>query len=288
MATAHELAIRLSDASIRKIWNPYTAFEWPDNIEPGADWCMSPELISIYGTDAYEALSETEQKRLSLYELVNLFSFVLLGERLLVSGMIDRTYRRATTGAITDYLHHFVDEENKHMVMFSMFCNRYSKGVYPEKKLASPREMPKGGDEIGFFCKALIVEMVGDVYNVKMMRDKRILPIVRQINKVHHIDEARHISFGGEYVRELFERISAEWDDGDLRTFQGWLGEFLASAWGDFYNPSVYRDAGMKDAYGVRTMALAHPACKKFREDTSSELASLFIDIGLLDDAPAL
>lgn len=288
MATAAQLAVRLSDASVRKSWDPYTLFDWPAALEPEANWYMSPELVSIYGTDAWEALDEAQQKRLSFYELVNLFSFVLLGERLLIEGMMNRTYRRATAGAITEYLHHFVDEENKHMIMFSGFCNRYAKGVYPEKKIAAPREMPKGGDEVGFFCKALIVEMIGDVYNVEMMRDKRIHPLVAQINKVHHIDEARHIRFGGEYVGEVFARVSADWTADDLRTFQTWLAQFLVSSWGDFYNPSVYRDAGLADAYAIRKMALSHPVCRKMREDTSADLVRFFLDVGLLDESPEL
>ncbi len=289
MPTAEELAVRLSDASVRKIWDPYHLFEWPDELLPEDHWYMSPELISIYGTDVWEGLDETQRKRLSFYELVNLFSFVLLGERLLIEGMINRTYRKATRGAISDYLHHFVDEENKHMIMFSTFCNRYAEGgVYPEKKIAAPREMPKGGDEVGFFCKALIVEMVGDVYNVKMMRDARIHPLVAQINKVHHIDEARHIAFGGEYVREVFDRVSKEWTPDDLRTFQNWLAQFLVSSWGDFYNPSVYRDAGLEDGYGIRKMALAHSTCRTFREDVSADLVHFFLDVGLLDEAPQL
>ena len=45
---------------------------------------------------------------------------------------------------ITEYLHHFVDEENKHMVMFGEFCNRYIGKVYPEKKISLGREYAKG------------------------------------------------------------------------------------------------------------------------------------------------
>ena len=97
MATAIELAPRLTEASRRKTWDVHTAFDWPEALVPDADWYMSPELISIYGTDAYEALDETQQKRLSFYEIVNFFSFVLYGERPLISGLMNRMYRKNTS-----------------------------------------------------------------------------------------------------------------------------------------------------------------------------------------------
>ena len=81
---AVELAPRLTDASRRKAWDVHTAFDWPERLDPEAEWYMLPELISIYGTDTYEALSESERQKLSFYEIVNFFSFVLYGERPLI------------------------------------------------------------------------------------------------------------------------------------------------------------------------------------------------------------
>lgn len=288
MGTAVELAQRLSDASVRKAWDVYSAFEWPERLEPEAGWYMSPELVSIYGTEVWEKLGETQRKRLSFHEIVNFFSFVLLGERPLIEGMTHRMYRKASLGPVTDYLHHFVAEENKHMIMFGMFCNRYAGGIYPEKKLVLPREYAKGEEDIAFFCKVLIVEELGDFYNLKMMSDDRLHPLVAKINKVHHIDEARHLAFGREYLRELAEKFRSGWSAEELGAFRKWLVEYLRSSWGDFYNPAVYRDAGIADGYAVRKMALEHPTCRRMRETVSEKLVSYFQDIGLLEEAPQL
>ena len=288
MATAEELAPRLSEASVNKFWDVYAAFDWPDTLEPSAEWYMSPELISIYGTDIYNALTETEQKTLSFYEVANFFSFVLYGERPLIEGLMHRMYRKATLGVITDYLHHFVDEENKHMIMFGEFCNRYAGKVYPEKKLVLPREWAKGEEDVAFFCKVLIVEELGDYYNLIMMSDKTINPLVSKINRVHHIDEARHLAFGREYLTELFHATRDNWSEEEMTSFQTWLANYLASCWGDFYNPTVYKDAGLKDGYGIRKMALQHDACKQMRERVSEKVVNYFLGVGLLSEPPAL
>ncbi len=288
MATALELAPRLSDASVRKVWDVYSEFDWPERLEVGTEWFMPPELISIHGTEVYERLSETEQMRLSFHEVVNFFSFVLYGERPLISGLMNRMYRKNTQGAITEYLHHFIDEENKHMIMFGMFCNRYAGKIYPEKKIVLPREYAKGEEEISFFCKVLIVEELGDYYNLKMMSDDAINPLVARINKVHHVDEARHLSFGREYLRELVPQFRDGWSDEETTRFQTWLFQYLSSSWGDFYNPAVYKDAGLPDGYPIRKMALAHEACAAFRNEASAKLVDYFLDVGLLSERPTL
>ncbi len=286
MTASAELATRLSNASVKKAWDVYSAFDWPEKLDPVANWYMSPELISIYGTELWNGLSETEQKRLSFYEIINFFSFVLYGERPLIQGMTGHLYRKSTQGPISDYLHHFIDEENKHMIMFGMFCNRYAGQVYPEKKIVMPREYAKGEEEVAFFCKVLVVEELGDYYNLKMMSDKSIDPLVAQINKVHHVDEARHLSFGRLYLSELAADICPKWTAEERTSFENWLVAYIDSSWGDFYNPAMYKDAGLPNAYNVRKAALADPICREARVRASAKLVDYFLSADLLSSRP--
>jgi hypothetical protein len=285
--TAAELAIRLTGASRRKAWDVYRAFDWPAALQAGA-WYMPPELISIYGTPAYEALSEEQQKRLSLFEIGNFFSLVLQGERPLVQGLVHRLYLKTTGREISDYLHHFVDEENKHMVMFGEFCHRYLGKVYPEKKIALTREYGKGEDEVAFFCKVMVVEELGDYYNVLIERDDRCDPLVRELNRVHHVDEARHLAFGRVHLTALIARHAPQWSADTMAAFRTWLTEYLRASWGDYYNPTMYRDAGLRDAYELRQMAMSHPACAAHRARASSKLVKYFLKNGLLAEEPLL
>ena len=287
METSSELAVRLTRASRKKFWDVYNAFSWPDALTEGA-WALPPELISIYGTAAYDALDEAQRRRLALYELGNFFSLVLQGERPLVQGLVHRLYSKSNSQEITEYLHHFVDEENKHMVMFGEFCHRYIGKVYPEKKISLPREYAKGEEEVAFFCKVMVVEELGDYYNLAIEKDERVDPLVREINKVHHIDEARHLAFGRLYLQELFERYRGGWSSEQTASFRGWLAEYLRASWGDYYNPTMYRDAGLADGYELRQMAMAHPASVAHRQRASAKLVNYFTQLGLLTEAPAL
>ncbi len=274
--------------SVERAWNPYTVFDWPEKLDPASEYYMSPELISLYGTDIWDNLDETQRKVLSFYEIGNLFSFVLLGEKPVVTGMADRLYRKDTVGPITDYLHHFIDEENRHMVMFNTYCQKYLGKIYPEKKLVVTRDYAAGEEDIVFYCRVLIVEELGDVYNLKMQSDERINPLVRDINAYHHKDEARHLAFGRAWAVELFNQHTSRWSGEELERFQSWLAEYFASSWTDFYNPSVYRDAGLENSYELRQMALKDPICRRFREESSKKLVKFFVENGFLKDAPVL
>jgi hypothetical protein len=286
MDTTSVLADRLTKYSQNRVWDPHTTFEWPEQLTEGA-WCMSPELISIYGTDAYEALDEAQRKKLALYEVGNFFSLVLQGERPLVQGLIHRLYSKYNTPSVTAYLHHFVDEENKHMMMFGEFCRRYVGKVYPEKKMVLPREYAKGEEDIAFYCKVMVVEELGDYYNAVMARDESVDPFVRRVNRVHMMDEARHLAFGRQFLAEMFEKFRKEWSVETLAGFRSWLSEYLRSSWSDYYNPSMYRDAGLADGYELRQMALRHPACTEHRRKASAKLVKYFLDVGLLEAEPS-
>ncbi|MCG8591478.1 MAG: diiron oxygenase [Proteobacteria bacterium] len=280
------LAVRLSHQSVKHLWDVYSRIEWPDTLDDSA-WFMPPELCSLYGTEAWEELDLPAQRTLSRYELGNFFSLTLQGERPLIQGLVNQMYSRRNP-EVTEYIHHFLDEENKHMVMFADFCNRYVGKVYNYKKLVLPREYAKGEEDVTFFIKVLIVEELGDYYNIAMGRDKRLHPLVAEINNIHHADEARHITFGRRLLKDLFEEFAPTWSAETLAGLRSWLGDYMRSSWADFYNPSMYRDAAIPDAYPARQAALKHPACRAHRERASERLVKYFLDTGILEQAPEL
>ena len=277
---------RLCDASVKDYINPYSFVDWPDALDL-EQWFTSPELISLYETHVYQRLSEAEKKRLSFYEAVNFFSLNINGEKPLVQGLAARLYRRGND-EITRYLHHFLDEENRHMVYFGGFCTRYAGKVYPDKKILFPRDYEPGEEDFLFFAKVLIFEEIVDVYNVAMSRDERLVPLARQINRLHHRDEARHLVFGRQIVRDLFDLHSPRWSDETTRRARDYLKGYLASAWKEYYNPDVYRDAGLEDPFGIHEMAFSSEAARAHRKRVSNGCVQFLLENNILDQEPAL
>ena len=263
---------RLSEVSRKQYDNPYEAVEWPDKLDEAA-WLTSPELISLYGTELYASLAESQRKRLAFFEAVNFFSLNIHGEKSLVEGLAHRLYAQETP-EISEYLHHFLDEENKHMVYFGGFCQRYAGKIYADRKLTVPREYAPGEEELLFFAKVMIFEEIVDVYNRKMADDERLAPVARRINWLHHRDEARHLVFGRETVARLAQRSLPAWDDDTRSRVRRYLSDYVEATWKEFYNPDVYADAGIAEPYAAQRAAWAHSACREHRRAVAEPCVS--------------
>ena len=173
----------LSVNSVKNYSNPYSTIVWPETI-PDDALCFSPEIISISELPEFKALTEEQMLKLALYEAVNFFSLNISGERELISGLSKRLYKNYPKN-VTEYIHHFLDEENKHMIWFGTFSEKYGKKIYPDKKINFPREYAKGEEDFLFFAKIVIFEEIVDYFNVYMAKDERLDPLVRQIHQQH-------------------------------------------------------------------------------------------------------
>ena len=266
MRTLQDTVERLCEASRKDFSNPYKLV-WPDTLD-SQQWHTSPELLSLYGTPFYDEMPEQEQKRLSFFEAVNFFSLNIHGEKSLVEGLAHRLYDKSNS-ITSGYLHHFLDEENKHMVYFGGFCLRYAGKIYPDKKMVFAREYAPGEEDFLFFGKVLIFEEIVDVYNVRMSQDDRLAPIAREINRLHHRDEARHLVFGRQLVKTLFDEYAPSWDREMLKRVREYLAEYISATWKEYYNPDVYRDAGFQNPYDLHVQAFEHPNSKERRKEIS-------------------
>ena len=257
---------------------------WPDRIHDG-EWCMSPELVSLYGTGAYEALSDEARRRLSLWEAVNFFSLNIHGERMLVAGIAHRLHR-AGHEATSAYLHHFLDEENRHMALFAEFCHRYGGKIYPEKKFALERSFDQGQEDFLFFAKVFVFEEIVDRYNRIMAEDTRLAPVVRYINRTHHRDEARHLAFGRSLIVQLFGDFSPKWGVDELARVRADLSAYITAVWREYYNPDAYRDAGLSNPFDHYRHCMQDPQCRAHRRAFSQSAVSHLLQHGILLEEP--
>jgi hypothetical protein len=289
MRSMQETVLKLCEVSRRKAVDPYTHLDWPDRLDPG-QWFTSPELISLYGTPSWERMDLASRARLSFLEAVNFCSINIHGEKTLIGGLAQRLYS-ATDGAweaCSPYLHHFIDEENKHLVYFGGFCRRYAGKIYPDRKLDFPRKYEPGEEDFLFFARVLIFEEIVDAYNQRMANDERLAPIARQINLIHHLEETRHLVFGRQIVGDLFERHVRVWSPQTLESVRGYLAAYVVATWREYYNPDVYADAGLGDPYELAESAFQDDRRRAQRREISASLVRYLIERGILAREPAV
>jgi len=275
----HALSLKLNRASERGYNNPYTSIQWPERLDPDA-WQFAPEFVSLHGTPMWDTLDEPARRRLAFHEACNFFSLNIHGEQELIAGLARRAYLQDDR-ELTAYLHHFLDEENKHMVWFGEYCLRYLGRIYPDRKLAFPREYAAGEEDLLFFAKVMVFEFLVDAYNLAMGRDDRLDPLAKQIHWQHHVDEARHLAFGASMVAALKEKFFCTWPAEKQREVRAYLQAYTLATWREYYNPDVYADAGISDAYGTMEAAWQHPATRAFRARIAERLDATLAELGL-------
>ncbi|MFJ6464928.1 diiron oxygenase [Streptomyces sp. NPDC091387] len=282
-AEFRNLLDRLSDKATAEYYNPFTTFDWPASI-PTDDLWMSPELLSVHGTEVMDELSPAQLRTLSRWESVNFYSLNVHGIREL---LIEVTRRVHTPGfeLPSEFFHHFIGEENDHMWFFATFCLKYAGKIYPDKSVKLP-ETPRDPDIENFlvFARILVFEQIVDHYNVQMAADHRLHPTVRHINRLHHQDESRHIAFGCRLVQLLWERLlDRGLDEAARHDLRSYLGRYLTTSIESLYNPAVYRDAGLPDGFALRKRLLVHPDRRAAHTKVLHKTTRFLNRIGVLD-----
>ena len=108
----------------------------------------------------------------------------------------------------------------------------------------------------------------------------------REINRLHHRDESRHLAFGRRLVKELFDRHSPGWAPEVLSGVREYLGDYIRSTWQEYYNPAVYKDAGLPNPYDVQKEALSLPSCRSRHEQVSRPWLTMLLRQGILTEDP--
>jgi hypothetical protein len=285
IASLTDTAARLSQLSERSYQNPYTVLEWPAAVEAEQQWFSSPELLSLYGTPLWRGLDERTRRRLAFHEAANFYSLNIHGEKGLMQGLATRLYRR-DLAEVADYLHHFLDEENKHSVFFGGFCTRYAR-VYRTRQIAGTATRPRDVEDFLFFARTMIFEEIVDRYNWIQGRDVRLHPVARFINNNHHFEESRHLIFGRRLVAALWNACAPDWDSSTVSDVRGDLEQFFVASWREYYNPDVYADVGLDGPWDVAELAWSAQPQRKHRREASSKCTNFLTTTGILTKEPA-
>jgi len=253
----HHAMGRLIHVSRANHYNVYQAFDWPDALPGDRPW-MSPELLSLHGTEDSERLSDDQRLALSRHEACWFFSLNVHGIRELLLEVVKRIHAAGFEGE-SEYFHHFIGEENQHMWFFAQFCRRYGK-LYPDKRLKLADQPEVDLQAFTVFARILVFEELVDHFNARMANDDALPALLQQLNRAHHREESRHIAFGRMLLVSLHARLRERYSPERLAALEVYLRRYMTASVQSLYNPSVYRDAGLLDPYGLRVRLLAHPS----------------------------
>ncbi|MFF8595902.1 diiron oxygenase [Streptomyces sp. NPDC015220] len=279
---------RLSEKSVEDYYNPYQQFDWPEKLDENRLW-MSPELLTPYGTPYFDELGEEMLHRLSKWESINFYSLNVHGIRELLIEVVGRIHMPGFE-VPSDFFHHFIGEENEHMWFFAEFCRRYGDKIYSSTAMRADSAWEPEVENFLVFARILFFEELVDHYNTRMAQDAQLCDTIRQVNRLHHQDESRHIAFGRELVSLLFTRMKAAVSAERMREVESYLKRYVVFSVNSLYNPHVYRDAGIADPLGLRNVLLADERRRPYERKAIRKPLAFFLKTGIFTDdtLPAL
>jgi hypothetical protein len=267
---------------VEDYYNPYRMFDWPERLPDGM-WWMTPSLMTTHDTEVAKELSTAQLQAISRCESINFYSLNVHGIREL---LIEVT-RRIHTSEFADtseFFHHFIGEENEHMWFFAEFCLRYGPKIYRQPRGGAEAIPPNNAESLLVFARILIFEELVDHFNSRMALDNNLHDTIRQINRIHHQDESRHIAFGRELVSILFEQFRQNATAEELAEVNEYLKRYMVFSFESLFNPQVYRDAGLQDPLGTRRRLLNDPRQVGFAQHVFRKTLSFLTRAGMITD----
>jgi hypothetical protein len=283
LPTRAELAERLLRTASRHSLDPDVEVEWDAGPVPGLLW-MPEHRISLYGTHLWDGLSHDQRVELSKHEVASQCSTGIWFETIFMHLLLRHHYGQDQVDAHARHTLTEIAEECRHSLMFGRFltttgCPDYGPGRRLHhvgrafKALANPTVM---------FAGALFVEETLDAMQREGMRDAAVQPLIRQVSRLHVVEEARHITF----ARAEVARHVATLTPPQLALARLVTAGVAYTVLRALVHPRVYASVGLdpREAYAVRE---ANPHWRAAKHAWTSKVVGLLQENGLLDDAPS-
>lgn len=205
-----EVLDTLSGGSVHRKFDPYLDIDW-DSTEFALDpddprWILSPDVDPLGSTDWYRGLPTERQIEIGKWRLANTIKVGSAFESILIRGMMQYIMTLPNGAAEFRYCLHEMTEECNHIQMFQELVNRMGvdvPGMRPFFRAVSPFIGVLGG----FFPVGLFIGILGgeepiDHYQKALIREGvNLPPAALRTMEIHIAEEARHISFAGEFLK---------------------------------------------------------------------------------------
>jgi len=269
---------RLNVAAARRVIEPDA--DLPGRLGPGR--VLPDELLSVHGLDL--DLTEEQKVRLGREELAATLRSGILFEAVLEAGF---ALQIAKGGDVVDprvtFLLHEIGEETRHQRMFQRlvqqleptaqrrqlgFVDRVLEAVGPHLIIALPAL---------FHTLVLAGEEIPDLLQRRSVEHPDTDPFLREVNRYHRTEEARHLS----YARAVFPEVWASASLADrvaVRRVAPWV---VGDMFRYLVGPGVYETVGLPGRETWEAVQ-ALPARRALLHEAMRNVLATLVDAGAL------
>ncbi len=268
---------QLVAASERTSLDPFRDIDWSLPIDDSA-FHLPPELLPLYGTAHWDAMSDPERIAYSRHETAALCGAGIWFENVLMQVVLHHLGEISVTDPSHRYLLVEVADECRHSMMFGEYIRRADTPAYrPTLPANSLSDTDGPGNRAVSYLLILAVEELLDHINRATMRDERVHTVSRSIARLHVLEEARHVSFAKTYLAEILPTL----DESDRRLVADAAPALVAVVADLSVDPAVYEHLGIAGGYEA---ARANPHHQAAIVAGLSKLTTFLTEIGVIDD----
>lgn len=271
-------AERLLESSVRNSYDPDVDVDWDAPLVEGKGY-LPEERVSLYGTELWERLTPEQRIELSKHELGSITSVGLWTEIVLMQLLARYAADLDPRSPHTHYALTEIGDETRHAIMFGKGIARLGLPAYgPPKAVRVPAKL--FGAVIGgpaMFASVLVVEETTDRLQRSMLDNEAIQPMIRMINRIHVVEEARHVR----YAREELVRGMTKLNRRALELHRAVTALVAYSVINIMIHPAVYKAVGIDPREG-RAAALANPHHHEARRWMAEKVVAFLTEVGMV------
>ena len=246
---------RLLKSSAKNSYDPEIDIDWEAPLDETKPY-IPLKRSSLYGTSLWDQLTEPQRLELTKHEFASIASNGLWFEMLLMQILLKDIYGKDPRSHYVHYALTEIADECRHSTMFGKACDRIGAPAYgpiPILHLGG-RILPAilGGPAAP--AAILVAEEILDRLQRDQMYDENVQPLVRMVNRIHVLEEARHVTFARE---EVVRRVKA-CNPAQLAYHQYMTALISFCIVAALINPRVYAAVGL-DPKHARRVALTNP-----------------------------
>jgi len=251
-------------------------------IDPHDERFRLPEWECVSRTDWYKSQSTQVQAAFGLARYATAMKLGGEFENVLQRGLLAQAFWLPNGAVEFRYMHHEVIEESQHTLMFQEFINRSGtnvKGLRRDEKLGSGFALRCSRTRPAlFFMFVLGGEDPVDYLQRRALASPDMHPLLERITRIHLTEEARHLSFARNYLKQTVPKLSTV-----RRHALALLAPLL---FGSMARTMVYPRPSLLKAFGVPRQqvrqALRHPQQRAVLAESVAKTRRTCTELGLM------
>jgi hypothetical protein len=271
----------LLNSSAARSYDPDVDIDWSAPM-PEDKYFLPEHRVSLYGTELWAGLTPAQRAELAKHEIISITSFGIFAEVALMHLLLKVVTKGDPTTRHAQYALTEVADECRHSTMFGRGIEKSGVGPYLAPRwfrslLNLTLLLPIGPATYG---GTLLVEELLDRLQRETLADEGMQPHIRMINKIHVLEEARHISFARAEVRRMVPRMGRLGLAANRVMLAG-AAPFLVRL---MLHPDVYRAVGL-DPKQARKAAMANPHHQESLRWMGERIVTFLTDAGMISGA---